>query len=87
MLQFARHVTLTSLTFSSVDSDSNLATQRVHCLEWPTFTSTSQQLLQVRPPFPIAVCSAAHASFTAKLSHAAVALYGSLLCSIRTVVL
>ena len=59
VLPFAKHVKLSSLTSSSADSDSYLATQQIHCLEW-SFTLTWLQLRQARLLFPIAVCSATH---------------------------
>ena len=86
VLRFAKHVKLSSLTSSSADSDLYLATQRIHCLEWP-FTSTWLQLRQARPPFLIAVCSATHESFPVKPTHATVALYENLLRQVRIAVL
>ena len=86
VLRFTKHVKLSSLTSSSADSGSYLATQRIHYQEWP-FTLTWLQLRQARLLFPIAVYSATHESFPVKLFHATVALCENLLNLVRTAVL
>ena len=83
---FAMHAILSSLTFSSADSDSNLANLPSHCLEWP-ITATSLEQHQVQPPAPITIYLATPEFFPAKPTHVKVARYESLLCSAGTAVL